>query len=44
VTISPYDGQINGRLSLPSSVKIGPVVADGTFYVLTDNGDLIAYR
>ncbi len=44
VTISPYTGEVMGRLDLSSAAKIGPVVADGTVYILTDSGDLVAYR
>ena len=44
VTISPYTGEILGRLGLPGAVSLSPVVADGTLYLLTNGGDLLAYR
>lgn len=44
VTISPYTGEILGRLGLPGAVSLPPVVADGTLYLLTNGGELLAYR
>ena len=44
VTVSPYNGEILGRIDLPGPVSLSPVVADGTLYLLTDDGDLLAYR
>ncbi len=44
VTMSPYDGEVLGSLDLTAGAKIAPVVADGTLYLLTDDGELIAYR
>jgi len=44
VSISPYTGEILGRLSLPGPVSLPPVVADGTLYLLTNRGELLAYR
>ena len=44
VAISPYSGQMLGRIELPDGALIPPVVADGTIYVLSDNGNLIALR
>ncbi len=44
VTISPYTGEILGRLGLPGAVSLPPVVADGTLYLLTNSGELLAYR
>jgi outer membrane protein assembly factor BamB len=44
VAISPYSGQMLGRIELPKGALIPPIVADGTIYVLTDNADLIALR
>jgi outer membrane protein assembly factor BamB len=44
VTISPYTGEILGRLNLPGAVSLPPVVADGTLYLLTNSGELLAYR
>ncbi|MEZ5826328.1 MAG: PQQ-binding-like beta-propeller repeat protein [Geminicoccaceae bacterium] len=44
VTVSPYNGEILGRIDLPGPVSVTPVVADGSLYILTDNGTLLAYR
>ena len=44
VSVSPYTGEILGRLRLPGPVALPPVVADGTLYLLTNDGDLLAYR
>ena len=44
VAISPYSGEVLGQLRLPDGVSLPPVVANGTMYVLTDDGDLVAYR
>ena len=44
VTLSPYTGEILGKVSLPGPASLPPVVANGTLYILTDNGTLLAYR
>lgn len=44
VTISPYTGELLGELKLPDGAMVAPVLADETLYVLTDTGDLVAYR
>jgi len=44
VTVSPYSGRVLGRIALPKGALIPPIVADGSIYVLADNGDLIALR
>jgi outer membrane protein assembly factor BamB len=44
ITVSPYTGEALGRVQMPSGIYLAPVVADQTLYVLTDGGDLIAYR
>jgi len=44
LSISPYSGNFLGARELPDAVVAPPVVADGTLYVLTEGGDLIAYR
>lgn len=43
-SISPYDGSPLGRVDLGSAIYVPPVVANGTVYVQTDGGDLIALR
>ena len=44
ISVSPYTGAVLGRIEMPSSVFMAPVVADGTVYVLTDDADLIALK
>ena len=44
VAISPYSGEILGQVDLPDGASLSPIVADGTIFVLTDDGDLVAYR
>lgn len=44
ISLSPYTGEILGRLRLPGPVSLPPVVADGTLYLLTNGGELLAYR
>jgi outer membrane protein assembly factor BamB len=44
IAISPYTGKPLGRLKLKGKTLISPVVADGTLLILTDEGDLVAYR
>ena len=42
--ISPYTGQLLGRMEIPDNTYIAPVVANGTVYILTNDADLVAYR
>ena len=44
VSISPYTGQVLGRMDLPGGVTVAPIVADGGLYFLTDDGTLVAMR
>ena len=44
LSISPYTGQILGRQTLPGSVRVPPVVADRTLYLLSTEADLLALR
>lgn len=44
VAASPTDGRVLSRTDLPAPGFIAPVVANGTLYVLTDDGTLVAYR
>lgn len=44
VTLSPYTGEILGRVQLPGPASLPPIVADATLYFLTDAGRLVAYR
>ena len=44
LSVSPYNGEILGRLELPGPVLIPPIVAGGTVYFLTEDAELLAYR
>ena len=44
LAISPYSGRLLGRLEMPYGVRVAPIAANGTLYVLTDDGNLIALR
>lgn len=44
VSVSPYTGDILGRIDLGEPVLLPPSVADGTVYFLTNQADLIALR
>lgn len=43
-SVSPYTGEILGRIDLPDGALIAPVVADETLYILTDDAELIALK
>jgi outer membrane protein assembly factor BamB len=43
-SISPYTGEVLGRIGLPDGALIAPVVADETLYVLTDDAALLALK
>lgn len=42
--ISPYTGDLLGRMEIPDGAYIAPVVAGDTVYILTNNADLVALR
>ena len=44
IAISPYNGEIMGKVDMKGPVRLAPVVANRTIYVLTDNGELIVLR
>ncbi len=44
LTMSPYNGEILGRIDLPGPVLLPPVAADGSVYLLTEDAELLAYR
>jgi len=44
VAISPYTGEMLGKINLPGSITLAPIVAGETIYVLTDSGELVALR
>ncbi|MEE2694284.1 MAG: PQQ-binding-like beta-propeller repeat protein [Pseudomonadota bacterium] len=42
--ISPYSGKVLGQISLGAGVRISPIVARGTVYVVTGEAEAIALR
>jgi outer membrane protein assembly factor BamB len=44
LAISPYSGDLLGRIKVPDAVEVSPIVARGTLYLLTSDADLIALR
>lgn len=43
-SVSPYTGEVLGTLRLPGAVAVGPVVAGGMVYLVTDGATLVALR
>ena len=44
VAVSPESGEVGERIALGAAVNVTPIVADGTLYMLTDDGTLLARR
>ncbi len=44
VSVSPYSGEILGKIDLPDDVFVAPIVANNTVYFLTEDGQLVGYR
>lgn len=44
LSVSPYTGEVLSGVEMPSGSSTAPIVVDGTFIVLTDEGELVAYR
>lgn len=44
LSVSPYTGEPMGRQEMPGDAFVDPVIANNTLYILTDNGELAAYR
>ena len=44
IALSPYDGGILGKQTLPDSSHLPPVVANETIYILSDDARLIALK
>jgi outer membrane protein assembly factor BamB len=42
--VSPYTGQLLGRVELDGGTSVPPVVAGGTVYIYTDDAKLVALR
>ncbi|MDE2184591.1 MAG: PQQ-like beta-propeller repeat protein [Alphaproteobacteria bacterium] len=43
-SISPYTGELMGRVEIPDGTFIPPVVANDTLYILTNDAQLVALR
>ncbi|WP_138380107.1 PQQ-binding-like beta-propeller repeat protein [Luteithermobacter gelatinilyticus] len=44
VSVSPYTGEFISGLKLPGDAEMGPIVANNTLYIMTTDGELVAYR
>ena len=44
VSLSPYTGDLLGKITIPDGTFIPPVVADNTLYLLTNSAQLVALR
>ena len=44
VSVSPYTGEVLGKIELSGGVYIAPIVAQETLYIVTDSAELIALR
>jgi outer membrane protein assembly factor BamB len=44
LALSPYTGEILGKIDVRDPVRLAPIIANRTIYVLTDSGRLIALR
>lgn len=44
LAVSPYTGAILGKEEMPDPIRISPIAAQGTLYVLTDDAELFALR
>lgn len=43
-SVSPYTGEILGKVEMPDKITIAPLAAGGTLFFLSDGADLVAYR
>lgn len=43
-SMSPYTGEVLGRIDLGAPVRLPPVLAQGTLIFLTERGELLAFR
>src|SRR3954470_22185332 len=44
LSLSPYSGEVIGKLAIGTPMRLAPVVANRTIYILADSGRLIALR
>lgn len=43
-SLSPYSGNLLGKVKMPAGVSVPPIIANGSIYFLSDNAKLVAYR
>ena len=43
-SVSPYSGDIMGKVEMPAGISVPPIVAAGSIYFLANNATLVAYR
>lgn len=44
ISMSPYNGELLGRIEISGSAQVPPVAADGTVFVVTEDAQLLAFR
>jgi outer membrane protein assembly factor BamB len=44
MSVSPYTGKILGEIKLPNTLAASPIIANSTLYLLTERGQLLAFR
>jgi outer membrane protein assembly factor BamB len=44
LAVSPYTGEVLGRQKLSGAASLRPIVVDGTVFIVTDDGRLLALR
>ncbi|WP_321391412.1 PQQ-binding-like beta-propeller repeat protein [Emcibacter sp.] len=44
VSLSPYTGDVLSGMDLPDDAEMGPIIANGTLYFMTKDGEIVAYR
>jgi outer membrane protein assembly factor BamB len=44
LALSPYNGAVMGKVDIKSPIRLAPVIANQTIYILTDSGRLVALR
>ena len=44
ISMSPYNGELLGRIEIEGSVQVPPIAANGTVFVITENAQLLAFR
>ena len=42
--VSPYTGNMLGRIKLPGGIRVPPIAAGGSLYILTTKAKVVALR